>query len=942
MSRTVIECPSCNAKLRFPNNRMRTAITCPRCTQRIVVSSYTARNDEPLDIEPQEEFAEPTPPKRQPRSGEKPRSIHNAFDYFGVGDEKPTRSEDRTTTSKPTIQNRRERRQAEGTGAGKALVVTAILVPLIGIAAGAFYFLRNGDEQAGPVEQQRPRVAALPKEPAPSDEGQPPVAENGPTREAMPPANTQASRQNSSPKTASEAPPTVAKNEPRSLEDGKPTPPIAQTPAATTPRPQQAAVGAKQPANQLQYKWKAGDEHVYALTVVATQGGVRQTIKGSCSYKVRDSGQANTAESKSSGTGFVVSADGYIATCAHVVEDAKNIDVRIDGKDFRGRVIAQNRKLDLAIVKIDARNLQPLALGDSDKVQLAERVRAFGFPLSSMLGTGLKVASGEVAGTVDHPKHGRQIQTDAPINPGNSGGPMINDSGQVIGIASSKIRSSVASSVGFAVPINELKKMLVDNGIAVPPEGPGNKLDGPTLAKQVSPGVAYVKVRSSSAGKVFDVQYTASYSQSGRADPRNFRVGMPGFPTAQRSEGKMKVNVHGNIVEFSGGGGLPFVLGPIAQIFIEPVDEHGDRAWGGESDGALNVVRKENNSPFAGMPGFGGFSRRGGFGPPGFPGSPFGGQPQEKTLRTIPAREVVSYKLGDELNNRVSIHKTYQFITADDDKRPYLTVEGKGEIVFDKTLGMPTNFDYTATMTQNDEDGRTEIPLTVNFVLRDPEQIAREREEQAAKLAEVKRKREEERTVPSIERVDAAIAAIDAANSDIRAGFALKELAKLAVVPERLDTVMRIARENLKSSNEFTASEAALIGAKWATEEDVAMLQSILNERGQRFRSARKEAAKKLIDLNVTASFPDIVELISDPHMRRDLAALLSSAGEKMEQPVLDTLDKIRDSFALQSLVEVLGEIGTEKSIPALEDFAASRRFRMHGSRALAKVRKRK
>ena len=209
----------------------------------------------------------------------------------------------------------------------------------------------------------------------------------------------------------------------------------------------------------LKYKWVEGGEHVYSLHIMSGVDEAKKTIDGQCTYKVKDNGFEYDGEVEASGTGFVIAANGYIATCAHVVAGARVIDVTIGGKTHRATVVVQNEQLDLAILKIRASNLPVLPFGNSDRVQLAEKVRAFGFPLSDILGTGIKSASGEVSGIFTHSKYGQQIQTDAPINPGNSGGPIVNDAGQVIGIASSGIAAHFASSIGFAVPINQLEEV---------------------------------------------------------------------------------------------------------------------------------------------------------------------------------------------------------------------------------------------------------------------------------------------------------------------------------------------------------------------------------------------------------------------------------------------------------------------------------------------------
>jgi serine protease Do len=162
---------------------------------------------------------------------------------------------------------------------------------------------------------------------------------------------------------------------------------------------------------------------------------------------------------RSSGSGFVIEPSGLIVTNAHVVEDADWLQVRLsDGRRFNGKVVGQDTRVDLALVRIDgASNLPTLPLGDSNRVRVGEFVLALGHPFGleqsvsfgivSRMGTPLTVA----APGFDF------IQTDAAINPGNSGGPLVNMAGQVVGVNSMAARNG---SIGFAIPSN-LVKLLV-------------------------------------------------------------------------------------------------------------------------------------------------------------------------------------------------------------------------------------------------------------------------------------------------------------------------------------------------------------------------------------------------------------------------------------------------------------------------------------------------
>ncbi|MBI2849084.1 MAG: trypsin-like peptidase domain-containing protein [Chloroflexi bacterium] len=168
------------------------------------------------------------------------------------------------------------------------------------------------------------------------------------------------------------------------------------------------------------------------------------------------------------GSGFVIDDKGNIVTNYHVVQDARDIEVTLtDGTAAPAKVVGTDPSNDLAVIKIDVPKdkLKPLVLGDSSKVKVGQMAIAIGSPFRlqgtvttgviSSLGRTLRAQNGRVMSDI--------IQTDAAINPGNSGGPLLNSSGEVIGV-NSNIISPVQGSVGigFAIPVNTVKRWLPD------------------------------------------------------------------------------------------------------------------------------------------------------------------------------------------------------------------------------------------------------------------------------------------------------------------------------------------------------------------------------------------------------------------------------------------------------------------------------------------------
>ncbi|MEK7627277.1 MAG: trypsin-like peptidase domain-containing protein [Patescibacteria group bacterium] len=169
------------------------------------------------------------------------------------------------------------------------------------------------------------------------------------------------------------------------------------------------------------------------------------------------------------GTGFIVSSDGMIVTNKHVVEDeeAEYTVLMNDGKKYEAKVLARDPVLDVAIIKIDDKNLPTVILGDSNNLQIGQSVIAIGNALGEFRNTvSIGVVSGlarSITATTSGgaaEKLDQVIQTDAAINKGNSGGPLLNLRGEVIGINTAIAQG--AQNIGFALPINAVKKDIKD------------------------------------------------------------------------------------------------------------------------------------------------------------------------------------------------------------------------------------------------------------------------------------------------------------------------------------------------------------------------------------------------------------------------------------------------------------------------------------------------
>ena len=204
-----------------------------------------------------------------------------------------------------------------------------------------------------------------------------------------------------------------------------------------------------------------------------------------------------TSSSAVAGTGFIITSDGYIMTNYHVIEPAYENNYKItvlfkDGTSYDASVTGFEEDSDVAVLKIDANDLSPVSIGNSDNIAVGDSVFAIGHPLGEL---DFSMTSGRVSAldrSITADRNSAPInmfQFDAAINSGNSGGPVFNESGEVIGIATAKVGSSGVEGLGFAIPINDAADIA-------------NEL----ITKGYVSGKAYL-------GVDIDTRYTSVYAQ---------------------------------------------------------------------------------------------------------------------------------------------------------------------------------------------------------------------------------------------------------------------------------------------------------------------------------------------------------------------------------------------------------------------------------------------
>ena len=222
------------------------------------------------------------------------------------------------------------------------------------------------------------------------------------------------------------------------------------------------------------------------------------------------------------GSGVIISSDGYILTCDHVVNGASNITVTIGDQDYTATIVGEDSTSDIAVIKIDATGLTPATIGDSDSLAVGENVLAVGNPLGELGGT---VTSGIVSAlnrsvTIQGTSSTNTmslIQMDASVSPGNSGGGLFNMNGELIGVVNAKSSSSDAEGLGFAIPINDAIKVAQD------------LLENGYVTGRPYMGITYIAVTDAQTAAQLGVNaygvYVVDVVQGGPADKAGLKAG---------------------------------------------------------------------------------------------------------------------------------------------------------------------------------------------------------------------------------------------------------------------------------------------------------------------------------------------------------------------------------------------------------------------------------
>jgi S1-C subfamily serine protease/HEAT repeat protein len=797
---------------------------------------------------------------------------------------------------------------------------------------------------------ESPATPAETKEPTASKPDA--VATATPEKPATPPTKEPASPKPAPTVTPKPTPPTVAATTP------EPKTPATTKPANTKPEPSPPNAGTPEPPGKtkperpdvitaagepLVYKWRPGRIHSWTIAMTADYENETVEVKGHTQFSVgtpvRPPEATTQPEDKATGTGtgFVVSPNGYLVTCAHVVQGASKVDVQIGNDKYIGKVVATVGVDDLAIVKIEAENLPALSIADSSSVQLGEEIRAIGFPLTDVLGEGLKATRGTIAGIIQK-RNGTRFQIDAAINPGNSGGPVVNQRGQVIGVASSKLVGLQISRLGFCIPSERVSALLKKEKVKETAANGGKVLSGPQLVSAVAPSIALLKVTIGSQGmadRPVRIATSGNFNVGRKAKQNNRIIIGRSIGSHKIDSGFVIVDRFGQVEEFEASSQLPFLGGPMPLLAVHAFDETGRTQWSRTHE--TKIVIQKSRLPF-------------GITPPRLPRRPFGRGPFGRDPFTQNVKEFRSlheqtFEIESDSNENVVVGTTMSLRTLDSEDKPYLRISGKGTITFSRPLGMVTAYEFRETYERNDEDGHTSVPVHVTAT-RDEDAAVRQRILKRAQLmavaAEKSARQAAAKPVETPEQqLDTLLAKIaeDKSRNRSPAGN-LYGLERLTVVESRQEEVEALLIEEL-SNSDFTRQLPALKAlSKWGTNNSIPKLSELV---GSNNISVSFEAIRTLGATGSPDAIPALVEALRSRTKGSQASQALVKFGAACEEQVVGVLGE-PDNNTFRYACDVLRKVGSQKSVDALEAaLAATDDFGRKSSagRALTDARKR-
>jgi hypothetical protein len=550
--------------------------------------------------------------------------------------------------------------------------------------------------------------------------------------------------------------------------------------------------------------------------------------------------------------------------------------------------------------------LTALKLADSNNVRLSEEVKAIGYPLSDVLGQGVKVTSGTIAGRVDDPD-GSRLQVDITINPGNSGGPLVNSRGEVVGVNSAGLFGSSIQEVSFAVPSNLGSKLLSTLSVSGNGQASSTPLSGPDLSDKVVPGTAFVEVELE--GGAILLQFSGSSKSTGSS-----------IQPPQQISSRIVATPAGELKSAQDDLPLGFGLTTFGTMVMERLPADGEKKWEERSITPLSLQGKAGQS-----------------------------------VISLLIEHHSEYELKSIDDAQIVISKKVSVSTIGGSALGTIKISGDGLWTFDRKAGVPQKLEMKIDSHVSIAGKTDDFRGTTRYERLTSDNPSSWQSGLEQELAAVDTAAPDDSGLPQLPELP-PLSLEPSSDSEVSSALrilknkkkslpeladALESLSRLKPTEKRRDDVAN-ALHNLRTTMSSHMVPWLLAARVWGTEKNVPTVLYTLNAPTSDFND-RFLAIEVLGRLPATKETAEaVVSYLGNSKLGGSALRAIGAMGSAAEDPVAELLRQSPEQRILASAL--LARLGSKKSVTVLEGYLRNEtdpRCRAVGTAALNLLRKR-
>ncbi len=669
--------------------------------------------------------------------------------------------------------------------------------------------------------------------------------------------------------------------------------------------------------DEIGYSWSPGDKRIYSVEIQYTSEG--QTHSTKKEFTVTAAAYQAPADNvrRLNGNAFPISADGYLLSCAHLLDGVETVDLLVQDKPHLAKVVYTDQNTDLALLKVSNGQLRPLTLSGLGTVQFGVSTMVIGYSSPD----GGEPTIGLSRGLVSQIKNSgaaSYVRIDAEVNASHDGSPVFNDAGQVIAVANSKMVTPGSKDLGYIVPIKHILQFLgqakSDAGIEVeiaPTSAPSDT----SVSEIAQLAMHSVGRLSGEATRVPPDAVVLYFNESGVP----YRPGRSRYSSRYGTgpvSGEAVVDRLGRVYSQTFRSTLSYSLGTPTDWFVPPLTTKAN----------TQMLDRSTVKLFRTRSALGGSAHTNDWG-----SLIVGGQVTSSGMQ-VDATQTVSYTLESIDENTLQMTRGSTLSAEASNKYARYTSNSSGKAIFDRSLGLLRSQDSKYTLTQDLENVSVRLPISIRVSLIDQEII--DQRMQALAAAEAQRKAaaqailDAESAMPPAERVNYFLSKLAA---DPRGGSSkewLEKLAKTEPVESLRETVVTSMLSKALDPDFWYAGEAASVLLTWATKKHTEPLLALTKLTGHRANAVKSAALRALAAIGDQRALPIALECIHETWTKEAAMAVISRFAEHAQEPLLESVKNETDIWRRKATFEALAAVGNRETLLTLQSMKESDRRR--------------